>query len=50
MGRLDHHSIDIDDVVFHPSEFSVEYDSETVPDPEITPIKSIDDYEIEHLM
>ena len=45
MGILNHHSIDNGDVEFHPSEFPFEPNSESVPDPDTTPIKSIDDYE-----
>ena len=37
-------------VEFHPSEFPVEFNSESVPDPETTPIKSIDDDEMDHLL
>ena len=50
MGRLNHHSIDNGDVEVHPSEFPVEFNSESVPDPDTTPIKSIDDDEMDHLL
>ena len=50
MGRLNHHAIDNGDVKVHPSEFPVESNFESVPDPYTTPIKSIDDYEMEHLL
>ena len=50
MGRLNHHAVDNGDVEVHPSEFPDEYNSEYVPDPETTPIKSIDDDEMDHLM
>ena len=42
MGRLNHHAIDNSDVEVHPSDFSVEFNSESVPDPDTTPIRSID--------
>ena len=42
MGILNHHAIDDGDVDIHASEFSVESHSESVPDPDTTPIKSID--------
>ena len=45
MGILNHHSIDNGDVEFHPLEFPFESNSESVPDPDTTPIKSIDDDE-----
>ena len=48
MGRINHHAIDNDDVEFHPSYIRSESNSESVPDPETTPIKSIDDDEMEH--
>ena len=43
VGRLNHHAMDNGDVEIHPSEFPVEFNSESVPDPDTTPIKSIDD-------
>ena len=43
MGRLNHHAIDNGDVEFHLSDFPVEFNSESIPDPDTTPIKSIDD-------
>ena len=49
MGRLNHHDIDNGDFEFHPSEFPVESNSESVKDPDTTTMKSIDDYEMEHL-
>ena len=44
VGRLDHHAIDNGDVEVHPSLFPVESNSESVPYPDTTLIKSIDDY------
>ena len=38
------------DVEVQPSEFPIEYNSESVPDPYTTPIKSIDDDEMDHLL
>ena len=49
-GILNHHAIDIGDVEVHPSEFSVEYNSEYVPYPDIIRIKSIYDDEIDRLL
>ena len=37
-------------VEVHPSEFPFEYNYESVTDPYTTPIKSIDDYEMGHLL
>ena len=37
-------------VEVHISEFSVESNSESVPDPDTNLIKSIDDYEMDHLL
>ena len=50
MGRLNHHVIDNGDVEVHPSEFPVDFKSESVPDPETTTIKLIDDNEMDNLM
>ena len=50
IGRLNHRSIDNGDVEVHPSEFPVEFNSESVPDPDTTPIKSIYDDEMDHLL
>ena len=41
MGRLNHHAIDNGYVRITTSEFPVESDSESVPDPDTNPIKSI---------
>ena len=48
-GRLNNHAINNGYVEFHPSEFIVEFKYEYVPDPDNTPIKSIDDDETDHL-
>ena len=50
MGRLNHHAIDNGDVEVYPSDFTVEFNSKYVPDLDTTRIKSIDDYEMEHLL
>ena len=50
MGRLNHHAIDNGDVKVPTSEFPVEFNSESVPDSDTTPIKSIDDDEMDHLL
>ena len=50
MGRLNHHAIDNGDVEFHPSDFPVESNSESFPNPDTTPIKYIDDDEMDHLL
>ena len=50
MERLNHHAIDNGDVEVHPSEFPVDYHSESVPEPDTTLIKSIDDDEMDHLL
>ena len=50
MGRLNHHAIGNGDVEVHPSEFSVEYNSESVLDPDTTMIKSVYDDEMDHLL
>ena len=50
MGRINNHAIDNGDVKVHTSYFPVEFNSESVPDTDTPPIKSIDDYEIYHLL
>ena len=49
-GRINHHAIDNGDVEVHPSEYPFEYTSESVPYPETTLIKSIDDYTMDQLL
>ena len=50
VGRLNHHAMDNGDVEVHPSEFPVEFNSESVPDPDTALIKSNDDDEMYHLL
>ena len=47
MGRLNNHSIDNGDIT---SDVPVESNYESVPDPDTTPIKSIDDDEMDHIL
>ena len=49
-GRLNHHSIDNGDVEVYPSEYPFEYTSDSIPDPDTTLIKSIDDDEMDQLL
>ena len=49
-GRLNHYSVDNGDVKVPNSEFPVDSNSESVPDPYTTPIKSIDDDKMDHLL
>ena len=50
MWTLNHHAIDNGDVVVHHSGFPVKCKPASVPDPYTTPIKSIDDYEMDHIL
>ena len=50
MGKLNHHAIYNCDVEVHPSYFPLESHSKSVPDPDTTPIKSIDDDEMDNLL
>ena len=50
MGILNHHAVDNVDVEFYPSEHPFESTYESVPDPDTTPIKSIDDNEMDQLL
>ena len=50
MGRINHHAIDNCDVEVQPSDFLFESNSEYVTDPDTTPIKSIDDDEMYHIL
>ena len=50
MGRLNYHAIDNGYVEVHPYEFPAEFDSESVPDPDTTSIKLIDDDEMYHIL
>ena len=47
MGILNHHAIYNGDII---SDVTVESNYNSVPDPETTPIKSIDDDEMDHLL
>ena len=49
-GIINHHVIDNGDVKVHTSDYPVEFNSESVPDPDTTLIKSIDDDEMDHLL
>ena len=48
--RFNHHAIDNGDVEVHSSKFPVEFNSEYITYPDINPIKSIDDDEMDHLL
>ena len=50
MEIINHRAIDNGDVEVHPLEFPVEFNYEYIPYPETTLIKSIDDYEMDHLL
>ena len=50
MGKLNHHAIDNGDVKIPTSDVPVESNYDSVPDPDTTPIKSIDDDEMDHLL
>ena len=50
MGILNHHAIYNVDVKVPTSDFPVESNFESVPDLDTTPIKSIDDDQIYHLL
>ena len=50
MGRVKHNTIENGDIEVHPSEFPVEFNSELVSYTDTTPIKSIDDDEMDHLL
>ena len=50
MGKLNHHAIDNEDVKIPTSEVPFESNYDSVPDPYTTPIKSIDDDEMDHLL
>ena len=50
MGKLNHHAIDNGDVKIPTSYVPVEYNYDSVPDPDTTPIKSIDDDEMDNLL
>ena len=50
MGRRNHHAIDNGDVDIHPLEYPFESTYKYVPCPGTTPIKTIDDDEMDHLL
>ena len=50
MGKLNHHAIHNSDVKIPTSEFPVESNSESAPDPYTTLIKSIDDDKMDYLL
>ena len=47
MGKLNRHAINNGDIT---SDVPVESNYDSVPDPDITPIKSFDDDEMDHLL
>ena len=49
-GKINHHAIDNGDVKIPISDVPVESSYESVPDPDTTTIKSIDDDEMDHLL
>ena len=50
MGKLNHHAIYNGDVKIPTSDVPVESNYDSVPDADTTPIKSIDDDEMDHLL
>ena len=50
MGKLNHNAIDNGDEKIPTSYFPVESNYESVPDPDTSQIKSIDDDEMDHLL
>ena len=50
MGKLNHHAIDNSDIQITTSDVPVESNYDSVPYPETTTIKSIDDDEMDHLL
>ena len=50
MGKFNNHAIDNCDVKVHTSDFTVDFNSESVPDPDTTTIKSIDGDEMDHIL
>ena len=50
MGKLNHHSINNGDIQITTSDVPVESNYDSVPDPDTTPIKSIDDDEMDHIL
>ena len=50
MGKLNHHAIDNSDAKITTSDVQVDSNYDSVPDPDTTPIKSIDHDEMYHLL
>ena len=50
MEKLNHHYIDNSDVKITTSDVPVESNYDSVPDPDTTPIQSIDDDKMDHLL
>ena len=50
MGKFNHDTIDNSDVKITTSDFLFESNYESVPYPDTTPIKPIDDDEMDHLL
>ena len=50
MWKLNHHAIDNGDVKITTSDVPVESNYDSVTDLDTTPIKSIDDYEMDHVL
>ena len=50
MGRLNHYAAGNGDVEVHPSEFPMKFNSESVPNTDTSPIISIHDDEMDHLL
>ena len=50
MEKLNHHAIDNGDIKIPTSDVPVESNYDSVTDPDTTPIKSIDDYEMDNVL
>ena len=50
MGKLNHHAINNGDIKTPTSDVPVDSNYDSVTDPDTTPIKSIDDNEMDHLL
>ena len=50
MGGINHNEIDNGDVDVYTPEYSFESNSDSVPDPDAPPIKSIDDNKMNHIL
>ena len=49
-GRLNHHAVDNGDLDIYPTDYALKYGYDSVPEPYNTPIKSIDDDEMEQIL